>query len=35
MEEQILDAAIQKCMDEETSVMDLFEVLDLAQLVIA
>jgi len=35
MEEQILDEAIKKCMDGEASVYDLFDVLYLAQLILA
>lgn len=35
MEEQIFDEAIERCLGEDTPIDDLFEVLDLAQLIIA
>lgn len=35
MEEELLNEAIEKCMEESASMEDLFEVLNLAQLAIA
>jgi hypothetical protein len=35
MEEQLLNEAIEKCMDDSTSIDELFEVLNLAQLILA
>ena len=35
MEEQILDEAMEKCMEESSSIDELLEVLYLAQLIIA